>query len=139
MNSFAVRADLRSTHFIRHDSLHAVTWRKATRGRTIRRLTKKRCSFYAALLHLTYYRSEAVMLIMHTSRARSRHGRCCLVNLRKGIPDDNASLTDFLLARAPIYGTKGARKELLKASALCDVRLWSRGESDLQGLFFIRA
>ena len=35
---------LKSTHCMRHDLLHAETWRKATRGRTVRQLSKKRVS-----------------------------------------------------------------------------------------------
>ena len=84
MSIFAGKADPMSNHCIRHDVLHAETWRKVTRGRTVRRLTKRHCSSYAVLLHLTDFRSAAVMLIMHTSRTRSRQGHCCLVKLSEG-------------------------------------------------------
>ena len=132
MNIFAVQADLTSNHCMRQDPLHAETWRRATRGRTVRRLTKKRCSLYAVLLHLTDNRSGAVILRTHTSRARSRHGRCCIVSLREGF-----QTTTF---RSPTSCCRSYRyKELLETSTLCHVRLWSQGESNLQGFLFIRA
>ena len=62
------------------------------------------------------------MLRTHTSRARSGHRRYCLVNLREDIPDDNASLADFVLALVPIYGTKGGGRNSWKhqLSVMCD-------------------